>query len=314
MAKYTKYTGKIHYLNDEKHFGYISVPDHKDIWISTQNCNFKKGDIVTVNAKTIRKKDGSPCEIAVSVQLKNETPDREPSDVPAPFYANEPDPSFKDETLPFQDQEPDPEILASFSDSTNDFTSPESFSLWLLIASAIEKSGKSCGIQFCDLRHMLNLDLTKPDNHWFLGKPEILLYVDDKIVPARVLTGKQFQRTISGGFSTVSDSNSPQDKGFHRFALPAYGCSSFFIDKELCLNMINFAHHSGLNLSFYHIIFTDYDKTGIYMLSLKQLQKLIESGYNNIPLGEYPGRIDSDGASITYFLLPVDAFTYLPKK
>lgn len=281
-----EYTGKIHYINEEKHFGYITLPGHKDICIFTQEPkyrDFKRGDVITFDIKTIRKKNGTTYEIAVSARLKNEAP---VSDMP-------------------EDDKPETPEKPAFL-AQNEALKP-------LICSVLEKkSGKFCHIHAYDTKLPGNFNLTDPVNHWLLGRPDNMLFIGNNLIQTKIRTCDLFRRTVSGGSSAISDPNS--EKGFYKINLPVYGCPSFFINKDLCLNMIDFSRHCGLNLSFYYIIIVDRAKTGVYMLSLKELRKLIKSGYNNIPLGEYPSQSDFAGMCHSRLLLPVNAFTYFPLK
>lgn len=186
------------------------------------------------------------------------------------------------------------------------------------ICNAISgKIGTSCQLHFYDSEMPFRLDRNSA-NPWMIGHPDCAIYTEDKLMQATLRTNSLFTNTISGKDSYITYENPDKSKFRRTIHIPAYGCSSFLFNKDLCFLMIEFACRSGIDLSHYEIIFVDKDdrKTDVYTMTLDKLQQLIESGYKHgskyVPLGEYPNSPAYKGNCTMRYLLPVDAFEKLP--
>lgn len=246
-----KYTGKVKYLNKEHGFGYISLcedpgREHGDINFSTSDpgCHsLSLGDIVTFD---IRKgnsinKNGKICEYAVSVQL-NESVSR-----PMTSY---------------------------YQHKTDKESMQGNRELKQAICNAISgKIGTSCQLHFYDSEMPFRLDRNSA-NPWMIGHPDCAIYTEDKLMQATLRTNSLFTNTISGKDSYITYENPDKSKFRRTIHVPAYGCSSFLFNKDLCFLMIEFACRSGIDLSHYEIIFVDKDnlRTCVYTMTLDKLQ------------------------------------------
>ena len=283
-----KYTGKVKYLNKEHGFGYISLCEdpkceHGDIRfsVSDPNCqSLRLGDTLTFDIKpgTGISKSGKRCEVAVSVQLK------EAVSRPLTNY---------------------------FQNKTDEESTQATEELKQTICDAISrKTGTSCELHFYDRKMPFRYD-PDSDNPWLIGRPLCSLYTETKLMQANIRTESLFTNTISGKDSYMhTGSNTSNSRRV--IPVPKYGCPSFFISRDLCFLMIEFACRSGINLSYYEIIFVDNSRTCVYTMTLSRLQQLIQSGYNHDSLGEYPSKPDYKGNSGMRYLLPVDAFEKFP--
>ena len=71
--------------------------------------------------------------------------------------------------------------------------------------------------------------------------------------------------------------------------VPKYGCDSLLLGKHVYKNICAFTKNAGIRPEFYHIAYLD-GENSVAIISLAQLNTLLEKGYNGIAIGEYPGK------------------------
>ena len=290
----TTYTGKVKYINKEKHYGFVALSGHKDIIFYMNNGKnlFSLGDIVDFEITTITNKNGDPYETATSMRLHPENPQADTSDTAkntASDAGHTPDDAANKKPLKY------------FTDR----------SLAAPIRSALEHTtGESCSLMFLNINLDVNCNLYEAGLQWMLGQPECMIRLGGKICHAKVRTETLYDKTIHGSNVTMQDLH--EKDGVKNISVPAYGCPSFFMNKDLCANSIEFARRAGIDQEFFYIIFIDHDKTNVYTLSLKKLQQLMDFGYQHTPLGEYPSKPNFKGICSSRYLLPAGAFDVYP--
>ena len=127
----------------------------------------------------------------------------------------------------------------------------------------------------------------------------------------KIREGNAYDKTVLGcTLREVKDASA--ENGIREVKLPAYGCASFFINKELCTVMIEYTRRAGIDPEFYELIFVDRSQNKVYVMNMKKLQQLIDFGYNHKPLGEYPSKSNFTGNCTMRYLLPTDAFQMYP--
>ena len=71
--------------------------------------------------------------------------------------------------------------------------------------------------------------------------------------------------------------------------VPKYGCDSLLLGTHVYKNICAFTKNAGIRPEFYHIAYLD-GENSVAIISLAQLNTLLEKGYNGIAIGEYPGK------------------------
>ena len=66
-------------------------------------------------------------------------------------------------------------------------------------------------------------------------------------------------------------------------------CDSLLLGKHVYKNICAFTKNAGIRPEFYHIAYLD-GENSVAIISLAQLNTLLEKGYNGIAIGEYPGK------------------------
>lgn len=330
------YTGKVKYYNEEKEYGYIAVSGRKDVIFFTHGgknpCQL--GDIVAFDIRMAHNRNtGAEYETAVSVYPVEEQNGKELQE------ENEPEAVLQNESgqpvLPKNVQNTDAGISAEHAtvtaDDANKEVSAETASektaekwkkepkyqldhtLEKPIKAALEQAtGETCDVILQGLNLSgIGYDIREAGNTWLLGKSEYLVRVGGRISHVKIREGNAYDKTVHGcTLRGVKDANA--ENGSRVVKLPAYGCASFFINKELCTDMIEYTRRAGIDPEFYELIFVDRSQNKVYVMNMKKLQQLIDFGYKHKPLGEYPSKPNFTGACTMRYLLPTDAFEMYP--
>lgn len=113
----------------------------------------------------------------------------------------------------------------------------------------------------------------RPENQWLSGKPDAYWIDSNSLIHLKVKKLIRYQGTVQGDAPLI----------------PKYGCDSLLLGKRVYKNVCAFAQNAGIRPEFYHIAYIDGEKS-IYTISLADLNQLLENGYHNIAIGEYPGK------------------------
>lgn len=328
------YTGKVKYYSEEKGFGYIAVSGHKDVIFFTyggkKTCQL--GDTVAFDIRMAHNRNtGAAYETAVSVYPVESQKEMEPqkenktekamqqneTEQPAP----EKNSGHTDTGIAAKDAEKTADEWKK-KDAGSETASEKwnktpkyqlDHTLEKPIKAALEQAtGESCDVILQGLNLSgIGYDIREAGNTWLLGKSEYLVRVGGRISHVKIREGNAYDKTVLGcTLRGVKDAKA--ENGTRVVKLPAYGCASFFINKELCTDMIEYTRRAGIDPEFYELIFVDRSQNKVYVMNMKKLQQLIDFGYNHKPLGEYPSKSNFTGNCTMRYLLPTDAFQMYP--
>lgn len=327
------YTGKVKYYSEEKGFGYIAVSGHKDVIFFTYGgkkpCQL--GDTVAFDIRMAHNRNtGAAYETAVSVYPVEQQEGKESLEENKTEKAVQRDASRQPASSK-NIQNADAGISAENAKVAADDLKKEGgvetasekwnktpkyqldHTLEKPIKTALEQAtGESCDVILQGLNLSgIGYDIREAGNTWLLGKSEYLVRVGGRISHVKIREGNAYDKTVLGcTLRGVKDANA--ENGIREVKLPAYVCASFFINKELCTDMIEYTRRAGIDPEFYELIFVDRSQNKVYVMNMKKLQQLIDFGYNHKPLGEYPSKSNFTGNCTMRYLLPTDAFQMYP--
>lgn len=120
------------------------------------------------------------------------------------------------------------------------------------------------------------LDITKEDRH-------IYIYTEVKI------KNTSFDATINGGIR--------RDQYISK-----YGCCSYYLDIYVCNHMNKFCDKADIPKNSFIIMFTDTNFNSIRLISLEEVNNLVENGWNGNIISTFGANYGSRS-----YLIPIDA-------
>ena len=128
----------------------------------------------------------------------------------------------------------------------------------------------------------------RPENQWLIGKPSGYWINGNSLLYLKIKKQIRYQGTTQGNGTMV----------------PKYGCDSLLLGKHVYKNICAFTKNAGIRPEFYHIAYLD-GENSVAIISLAQLNTLLEKGYNGIASANIrvSGRI-----CLTVIMIPVTCF------
>lgn len=144
-----------------------------------------------------------------------------------------------------------------------------------IISELISKSRgtKETVFPFNDYAYLPTYYQHRPENQWLIGKPSGYWINGNSLLYLKIKKQIRYQGTTQGNGTMV----------------PKYGCDSLLLGKHVYKNICAFTKNAGIRPEFYHIAYLD-GENSVAIISLAQLNTLLEKGYNGIAIGEYPGK------------------------
>lgn len=144
-----------------------------------------------------------------------------------------------------------------------------------IVSELISKSRgtKETVFPFNDYAYLPTYYHSRPEYQWLIGKPSGYWINSNSLFYLKIKKLIRYQGTTQGNGSSV----------------PKYGCDSLLLGKHVYKNICAFVKNAGIRPEFYHIAYLD-GTNSVAIISLAQLNTLLEKGYNGITIGEYPGK------------------------
>ena len=149
-------------------------------------------------------------------------------------------------------------------------------------------------------------DPSEPENEWVRGASDYVIRIAGvQYIYAEIkIKSVKFKKTLYGGVTQKGSS------------VANYGCESFYLDIEpVFKNMCLFTQEVHIDSDNFLIFFVNEEITEVNVISLKEIQDLVNFGYNGQPLcifSEGYGIDTKNGVALNY-LIPVNCTHELDK-